>query len=285
MTKKLCSILQNPSAILALLLIGLLSFSFSSRAVAETLYERSLKQLEAKLQTACPDDFTFVVLGDSRDNDAMFRKSLLLAKSFHPLFILHNGDVVSMGTEETFHHFLGVVQNAAPETPLFVAMGNHDLTRHGKSGERKILFQKKIAPLNYTVDAVRLNLRVIVLDNALYQVTPEQLLYLQQRLTEDRTFNFVAMHVPPRIERWNNDHSFSEGAEDLVRILSEGNITRAFFGHMHVYDETVAQGIRYILTGGAGAPLRHPGYGASVYHIVLVHVKDGVVHTKMVPVR
>ena len=93
------------------------------------------------------------------------------------------------------------------------------------------------------------------------------------------------MHVPPKIQRWDNEHSFSEGMDALVRILAEKKVAAAFFSHMHLYDETTVQGIRYILTAGAGAPLRNPGYGESVYHIVVVTVKKGVVSTKMTPIQ
>jgi Icc protein len=279
------SILRYRLVISALLLIVLFNLSLSSSTAAETLYERSLKQLETKLQTASPDDFTFIVLGDSRDNDAVFKKSLALAKTFNPLFILHNGDTVFTGTENRFNHFLDMVQDAAPDVPLFVVMGNHELTHNVKSAEGKVLFQKKIAPLNYTLDIVRLHVKVVVLDNSLYKLTSRQLEYLRRQLTPGRNLNFVAMHVPPRIQRWDNDHSFSEGADGLVQILTERKVSTAFFGHMHVYDETVVQGIKYILTAGAGAPLKNPGYGDSSYHIVVASVKNGVVSTKMVRIR
>jgi energy-converting hydrogenase Eha subunit F len=64
---------------------------------SSTLYERSLKKLEANLKTASPDDFMFVVLGDSRDNDEVFQKILAEAAKLRPLFILHGGDTVYTG--------------------------------------------------------------------------------------------------------------------------------------------------------------------------------------------
>jgi 3',5'-cyclic-AMP phosphodiesterase len=272
-------------AILTLLPVILLSLVISSAGFASTLYERSLKMLEVKIQASSPDDFTFVVLGDSRDNDEVFKKSLILAKFFNPLFILHGGDVVFTGTEDRFNHFLGMVRNWAQDIPLFVVMGNHELTHNIKSPEGKILFQKLIGPLDYALDIAQLNMKVIVLDNSLYKLTSEQLQYLRQQLTSDRNHNFVAMHVPPKIERWNNDHSFSEGMDDLVRILTEKKVTAAFFSHMHLYDEMTVQGVKYVLTAGAGAPLRNPGYGEPLYHIVVVNVKNGSVSTKMIRIR
>jgi Icc protein len=95
---------------------------------SSTLHEGSLKKLEANLKTASPDDFMFVVLGDSRDNDEVFKKILTEVAKLKPLFILHGGDTVNTGTEERFNHFLDIVGRAIPEIPLFVAMGNHEIT-------------------------------------------------------------------------------------------------------------------------------------------------------------
>ena len=271
--------------VLTLLPVILLSLIVSPAGFASTLYERSLKMLEVKIQASSPEDFTFVVLGDSRDNDAVFKKSLVLAKSFNPLFILHGGDVAYTGTEDKFNHFLSMVQEWAPDMPLFVVMGNHELTNNIKSAEGKILFQKLIGPLNYALDIRQLNLKVVTLDNSLYKLTSDQLQYLRQQLTPGRKYNFTAMHVPPKIQRWNNDYSFSEGMDDLIKILAERKVDVVFFSHMHLYDEMTVQGVKYILTAGAGAPLRNPGYGESVYHIVVVNVKNGAVSTKMVRIH
>src|SRR6266545_2826804 len=51
----------------------------ASSCHAGTLFERSLAKMEERAQKASPQDFTFVVLGDSRDNDGIFRKALELA--------------------------------------------------------------------------------------------------------------------------------------------------------------------------------------------------------------
>jgi 3',5'-cyclic-AMP phosphodiesterase len=267
------------------LAVILFSLAWPLEGRSSTLYQQSLRKLETKIQRTSPDNYTFVVLGDSRDNEEVFKKSLTLAKSFNPLFILHDGDTVFTGTENRFNHFLGMVKEVAPDVPFFVVMGNHDLTHNIKSAEGKFLFQKKIAPLNYTLDLARLNLRVVALDNSLYRLTSEQLQYLRQQLTPGRKYNFVAMHVPPKIQRWNNNHSFSEGADGLVQILTERKVTTAFSGHIHLYDEMIVGKTKYIITAGAGAPLKNAGYGEPVYHIVVVDVKNGSVSTKMVRIE
>ena len=137
-------------------------------AQSATLYEQSRQKLESRLAGIQQDSYTFVVMGDSRDNDKIFIKCLLAAARHHPLFILHTGDAVSTGSEEQFVHFLGILQQTLPDMPVFIAAGNHELTKREKSEKRKLLFEQLIGPLDYVLDLPRINARCIVLDNSDY---------------------------------------------------------------------------------------------------------------------
>jgi hypothetical protein len=90
------------------------------------------------------------------------------------------------------------------------------------------------------------------------------------------------MHIPPRTERWNTNHFFSRGAEELQKILANRKIPMAFFGHEHLYDEDLIGGVRYIITGGAGAPLYNPGFGEASYHFIVVKVKGNQASAEVV---
>jgi len=231
-----------------------------------TLYERSSAQFKARAQQTHRDDYTFVVLGDSRDGDAMFKKALALARSFHPLFILHGGDYSESGGDEETRRFLAIVNGIAPEIPLFVVMGNH---------ENRDVFAREIGPFDFTLQSKRLGLTLVAVDNSDYALKPAELDYLRSRLSLATGASFVAMHVPPRTERWSW-HTFTEGADDLERLLADGRVQGAFFSHMHLYDRSVFGGVPAIITGGAGAPLVIFGFpGEAVHHILVVRVKNG----------
>jgi predicted phosphodiesterase len=101
---------------------------------AATLYERSLEKFQVRIEQALPADFTFVVLGDSRGNDAIFKKTLALSWSYNPLFILHGGDYSDNGSDRETDHFLAMVQEGIPDLPLFVVFGNHE---KGRSSPRR----------------------------------------------------------------------------------------------------------------------------------------------------
>ncbi len=243
---------------------------------ASTLYDRSVEKFQAKVRKTSPKDFTFVVLGDSRDNDKVFKKSLRLAAQFNPLFILHTGDISFNNSSEDLDNFLEILQQDVPDIPFFVVPGNHE-TNYNIN-----LFMQRIGPLNYVLDSFKLNLRVIVINNSNYSLNSYRLDYLRKQLESKRAFTFVAMHIPPKTKRWRW-HTFSDGAAELIKILSDNKISLAFFGHIHQFDEDEIKGIKYIITGGAGASLNRFLFpGDPVYHIVVVTIKnENVVYRKL----
>lgn len=111
--------------LITLFLLPILFWGLADAATVDAarLYEESLKKLEERLPRASPDDFTFVVMGDSRDNDAIFKKSLKLIKTLNPLFVLHGGDAVSHGCKEEINQFLDVVRKNSPDIPFFLVIG------------------------------------------------------------------------------------------------------------------------------------------------------------------
>jgi predicted phosphodiesterase len=274
-------------------LVFLLAFSIIVLGIAwplagysSTLYERSLQKLERNLQTASPDDFMFVVMGDSRDNDEIFKKLLTAAEKLKPLFILHGGDTVFTGREKKFNHFLDIAESALPDTPIFVVIGNHELTNNVKNLHGKQIFQEKIGPLNYVLDIKRLGMRIVALDNSLYELTPTQLQYLEEQLTSKRKYKFVIMHIPPETHKWQHSHCFTKGADKLKQIMAEKKVSVAFFSHLHLYAQDEVKGVKYIITGGAAAPLHiNIPFGEHSYHFIVVRVKDGKVSTEVIRIH
>jgi predicted phosphodiesterase len=269
--------------IFAAILLGL---AWPMAGHCSTLYEQSLKKLEKNLQTASPDDFMFVVLGDSRDNDEIFKKILSTAGKLRPLFILHGGDTVFTGREKKFNHFLDIVESTLPDTPIFVVIGNQDMTNNGKSPHGKQIFQEKIGPLNYAMDLKKLGMRIVALDNSLYELTPTQLQYLEEQLTAKRKYKFVIMHIPPETQKWQHNQCFKKGADRLKQIMAENKVSVAFFSHLHLYAQDEVKGVKYIITGGAAAPLHiNVPFGEHSYHFIIVRVKDGKVSTEAIRIH
>jgi Icc protein len=256
--------------------VALLFLVWTVNAHAASLYERSLEKLQAGIEHVSPADFTFVVLGDSRDNDTIFKKALALAKTYNPLFILHGGDYSNKGNDKETDHFLALINDSVPDVPFFVVIGNH---------ENRKVFAEKIGPFNFSLDSDRLKLRVITVDNANYALKIPERDYLKNQLVAKREHTFVAMHIPPKTSKWNW-HTFSDGASELENALAENGVKAAFYFHVHLYDRDEIKGVPSIISAGAGAPLVSFGFpGEPVYHIVVVQVKNGLVTMEMVRIE
>ena len=266
---------RHRTLLLRLVLLALLPVPLLSEpSHAQTLYQRSIARLDAMAQQAAPDDYTFVVMGDSRDGDRKFKQALELARSFDPLFILHGGDYSNKGGEEETARFLSLVDRSVPDIPLFVVIGNHESCK---------VFEKRVGPSNFTLSSKRLGFTLVALDNANDALRAPEQDRLRKELASASGALFVAMHVPPRTERWRG-HSFTKGADALERILTGSKVQALFLAHSHVYDRSEFGGVPAFITGGAGAPLPWFGsYGQRLHHILVVRVKNGKAAYRMVP--
>ncbi|WP_224982485.1 metallophosphoesterase family protein [Geomonas agri] len=258
-------------------LLFLLCLFLTSVSYADTLFQRSTAQLEQRARHAQADEYCFVVMGDSRSNDAIFTKALRTAAGFKPLFILHGGDYSTEGGEEETANFLSLLEKNVPGIPVFVVLGNH---------ENPKVFTKEIAPPHFDVSVVRFGLKVIALDNSRDGLHPVELDYLKKELVSAPGTTFVAMHVPPETKRWRG-HTFSKGAAELERMVAAAPTVRGlFFAHSHLYDASVFGGVPAFISGGAGAPLVWVSrYGERVNHIIVVRVKKGQASYQMVQLK
>ncbi len=102
---------------------AVLFFVWTANTHAASLYERSLEKLQAGIERVSPADYTFVVLGDSRENDSVFKKTLALAKTYNPLFILHGGDYSNKGSDKETDNFLEMVNSIVPGSALLCGDG------------------------------------------------------------------------------------------------------------------------------------------------------------------
>jgi Icc protein len=250
-------------------LILLLAMTSFSGAAGGPLFADALKAFEARAAAADADSWRFVFLGDNRGNDAKFKEILERTRELNPVFILHGGDIVERGTAAELAHFLELVGSVKDLPPLFVVRGNHEMNAP--------LFEKSIGPLNFVLDSQRLGLRLVAVDNSDYSLKERELNFLKDKLDGKRPVQIVAMHIPPKTERWPK-HSFKNGSSELVKVMEERTVKMGLFAHIHLFDEETIKGIPYIISGGAGSQLAWYGYsGDAIYHLVIVEVVKGKV--------
>lgn len=259
-----------------IILVFVSMFIAASPCAATTLHERSQQQLAERVKAANPDDYLFIVMGDSRSGDAVFSKLLRSAVARKPVFILHLGDVSEKGSDPELEHFLTLVDSYAAGLPLFVAKGNH---------EKGNGYTRLIGPKNYAIEIPRLGLMVTVADNSRRELTDRSLERLRSDLSKPFKVRIVGMHYYPKTERQPN-HVFEKGRDGYVALLRELQPALSLHGDIHLYDHEMIEGVPAYITGGAGAPLTVLGYpGNPVYHYLVIRVKSGKVSVEMAPLE
>ncbi len=231
-----------------------------------------------------------LVMGDNR-TDATAHAAVVRAMAEHPAdFVLNTGDMVAHGdSPEDWARMFDVQEPLLRSTPLFPALGNHELYQSGRGLERFLRYTRVPRELGgretyygFTYGLVR----VLVVDsNQDWEEDDEQRSWLEEQLAAAEAAPevrhvIVAMHHGPYS---SGHHGGNEDmlASGLPELLRERGVSLVLSGHDHMYERGSVDGLHYIVTGGGGAPLypvnaRAPGQLAfePVYHFLRVSV-DG----------
>jgi len=220
---------------------------------------------------------------------------------------------------QQFTDFLALAVNAG--VPIFNAPGNHEMDDNDDIPTARMheLYKKCVGP-SYGAFTFG-NSRFIVLntedipsedtpappkDQEFSYMSGRQIAELKQDLdaNRDRKHIFIAMHYPiqahdqgPPPVGQNDDRLYAESREALVELFRNyDNIAYVLAAHEHLYYNpqapdnvtdvpgwTAGDPIRYLVSGGAGAPLNEGKWG--FYHY-LVFTVDGVrVSVKLVKLQ
>lgn len=189
--------------------------------------------------------------------------------------------------------------------PIFVVPGNHE--QNGFNGPLNN-FVQLIGPTNFMINVPKLKFSLIGVKNFFrtgtgantttkYGFTQGELNLLRRFLSNRQKYTFLGMHAPPHAGKWANPNYFTEdestfrfGLRSFLNTI-RGKVSKVFVGHVHAYDRETFQGIEYILSGGAGAPLVKLGFLSSkskvakeAFHIVLITVKNGKITQRFIPI-
>ncbi|MCH7958977.1 MAG: metallophosphoesterase [Candidatus Hydrogenedentes bacterium] len=239
-------------------------------------YDALISRVHAKAPG--PEEFSFVVLGDTRSAYERALEILKRAAAEDPAFILSNGDLGQYGTvEEYLEYHLPLVREIAP-LPFIPVPGNHERGPNHDFAAFKALYGDERFSFDYG------NCRFIGINNSdRPKMGPLDLRYLKRELAKPGVeHRFVIFHQPPEfVERAvgsQDVRGFAWNAEAFHRLMVEYQVDHVFVGHIHGFATTVRDGVRYTITGGGGVGLTDTlGEEAKVHHFVLVHVgPDGI---------
>jgi predicted phosphodiesterase len=204
-------------------------------------------------------DFKFVVYGDTRTRHELHRKIVAAVAKAEPDFLVHTGDLVSDGRETAqWPTFFEISRDLFSKTVFFPVLGNHE-----RNNKRFYEFFDITTPY-YSFDWGGAHFSLLNSDVGNVAMSSgererfwsEQTRWLDEDLAKARTadFRFVAMHHPP-FTAVKRRQSVGTPVQSLVPIFQKHGVTAVFTGHDHNYQHHLSNGVRYIVTGGGGAPL------------------------------
>jgi len=205
----------------------------------------------------------FAVYGDMRDGHDVHARiaESLLAES--PDFVLVTGDLVVRGSDEgAWQRFFQVAGELLAQVPYYPVVGNHDVGRAGEEQRRMGEMFGVVPPVPgrpdwahwYSFDVA--GLHFAILDSNAYG-DPAQLAWLRADLEAARRSGaralFAAVHDGPYSRGLHGGNQVAR--ESYAPVLAAQGVVLLFAGHDHLYQRGEVDGLRYIVTGGGGAPL------------------------------
>lgn len=230
--------------------------------------------------------FTFGVISDCRSGDRIYAKIVEALAKRNPDFVVFVGDILpTMLSEKQWDNFQKL--SAPLDVPFYLAPGNHDIEDEASARFWRDHVELPGRETYYSFTAGR-SLFVVLNSNEpgqLERVTGEQLAWLQRTLDPEKyEHQFVFVHHP--LFMWKG--AFHEGEaldrhpgdrDILHRLFVEKKVDIVFSGHEHTYRRQNVDGVRYVITGGAGSPLyKHHGFN----HFELVTVAGPTIRVKVI---
>jgi 3',5'-cyclic AMP phosphodiesterase CpdA len=183
--------------------------------------------------------------------------------SIAPEAVFHTGDLVNNGLiADQWITFNNIASQLPSGTPIYPALGNHE-------NESQYYFDNFDLPGNerwYSIDDID-GYNFIVLDTeSALSVASSQYQWLQSELSSSVSstdFTIVNFHYPLYSTGYHGSDD-KHIAADLLPLFGQYGVDAVFNGHDHDYERSTVSGIRFIVSGGGGAPLRNQR-GTSTY--------------------
>ena len=254
----------------------LILFSFFIFTFAQPYNNAMIEQIKSMKNPN--KSFSFATYGDNRGRDDIL---LSITKSIDSdkeiLFSINNGDLVTYGFQFMFEHYFSLIQKS--KKPIVSIIGNHGIGLFENENNYKNIFGK-----TYFSFAFKNSYFIIVDDADDEGLGLKQLSWLQQELQKSQKYanRFVFMHIPlydPRKGDYKKGHSLEniDQAKILNNLFDKYNVSMLFCSHIHSYYNGFWNKTPYIISGGAGAPLKVGGF----FHYIKVSVEGSKIIYKV----
>ena len=237
---------------------------------------------DIKLKEYDTSSYSFTVMGDNRDRDDVLLKIIKSSNKDKDIsFMINNGDLVSKGLKKEFKHYLKLIKTS--NKPLVSIIGNHELGTTKDDTNYKHYFGK----LNFSFSFN--NSYFIIFDDVRFdKIRNKDKHWLRKELKKSSKYKykFVFIHIPlydPRYGEYAKGHSLKNQKDIhyLNKIFDKYKVTMLFTSHIHSYYRGFWHKTPFILSGGAGAPLKDKGF----FHYIKVKIQNNKISYKIVPIN
>ena len=150
--------------------------------------------------------------------------------------------------------------------PFYPVPGNHD----SLGGKLDGYLAHTGVPAHYSFD--RGPVHFTFADSHNGGISAAELQWLRQDLEgTEQPVLIVVLHHPP-FDPDGSDHIMAYGNEPFMALMDDLDVDIVFAGHIHAYVHGQRDGVRYYITGGAGAPLYGGDHPNAFYHYLRVTV-------------
>jgi predicted phosphodiesterase len=210
--------------------------------------------------------FTFAICGDSRGHPEIYRRVLDAVTTDGSTFLIHTGDLVNEGTESLWQEVQHIM--AGFVLPFYPVPGNHD----GLDGKLDNYLGYSGAPAaHYSFDQGAVHFTLADSHNG--GISTAERAWLREDLDATmQPIKMVFLHHPP-FDPDGTDHIMAYGKKEFMALMAEEGVDYVFAGHIHAYAREERDGVVYLYTGGAGAPLYTADHPQAFYHYLRVTVR------------
>lgn len=227
--------------------------------------------------------FSFVFAGDSGawpdpTADAIFAQLLRQTTELRPrpVFFAHLGDFAGPGTRERHEHYLRLLEPLS--IPNVCLIGNHDL----EDPVAAAAWGAVHGPRNFSFACG--HTRFVAIDGASdgdtdTAIPPKSsLAFLEESLAvAEEPHRVVLTHAPPHLDGHyapQPECGFLEGEAEFREIVSRHGVRLVCCAHGLGFDHHVHDGVRYVMSGGAGSALYLSYHGATGDRGALFHAVE-----------
>ena len=222
-------------------------------------------------RTAPRDDsqkVSFTIQGDSRSNPSQCKKifDAMIPQTMNG-FCLSLGDLAGRGednkTDYWQSHFFVPAREFVGRVCLYPVIGNHEV--YDEHSFPNYVYPKKYQEIwslptshsgskcYYSFDKGNVHFASIDVFWSSYTVGSEQYNWLDKDLTNSRKkWNIVFMHTGPFVSQKSTSTGSMTIRNDLVPLFEKYQVDMVCYGHYHIYQRNIINGITYLVQGAGG---------------------------------